>query len=951
MSYILHGSGAVLSPCLAHLVTRDLLAKFSPCICLKCSRLISSSSVHDRGKFPAVVQPDPKLPQYQSVSGSKPSVMRREASHGPSPSVRSTYVSPGPSPSVRSTYTSPIFRESHTGSYQVPGSSLNINLTVRVGPDLNTGVTYRLLHTSSLLGQKASSKLEETVIRLKEKQEEALDETLAEISKVEDLEKKVATVMEQDEMAVKRQAEDAKLEVPKKSIWEKVVAEAKHYYSGFKLLFLDVKLASQIVWKIAQGKTLSRRENRQLVRTVSDLFRLVPFSVFIIVPFMELLLPVALKLFPGMLPSTFASENERENKMRRQLKAKLEYAKFLGKTLDEMEPADKVHRSQSAADFVKFYKSVKNTGDITKQVTNKDILKFSKLFEDEITLDNMTRGQLVAICRLLELTPIGTNAFLRFQIEMQLRKLKADDVIIAKEGVEQMTVKELQTACKDRGMRALGMTKDKLVQQLRQWIELSTNEKVPPSLLLLSRTLYLPEDLAPEKVIEASISALPETVATGAKAKIGEREGKIENVTRLEVLKQEQAKIEEEEKEAKFRIEEKMKKEEEKRLKQEKLVDAGMAQAREEQSLGVLPPPPTAEAVVKEATSILRRATVDQDGVVSGEVVVTVPAESLDDIHVTHAEVIQESVPSTTHKKSAVAQELSAKDLTALKSAIETISREKNPLMDEHEVMQELRQELTDYEEDLAEIKEVAESTGREHLRQTKGAARLFGMVNRVLSRADSVVKKLETRETEMKEDLDSLGKESSEDPEELITIQDLLVAVRELQNVPDSEMLERISEVIASIDEDSDGIIKMEHVNKVIEILGRDNVEASGKQVKQIIDLIVKEELLEVESRIEKILGKIPAIDVKPVETVIDQDLTEKAGEAEIVDTATDLTEGDVEPHIVEMFSRDDVAGGKEKEKTDVSKQDNTIKDVTDSVKDKEEEPVKVPQKNGSRK
>ena len=49
---------------------------------------------------------------------------------------------------------------------------------------------------------------------------------------------------------------------------------------------------------------------RQLVRTVSDLFRLVPFSVFIIVPFMELLLPVALKLFPGMLPSTFTDQVE-----------------------------------------------------------------------------------------------------------------------------------------------------------------------------------------------------------------------------------------------------------------------------------------------------------------------------------------------------------------------------------------------------------------------------------------------------------------------------------------------------------------------------------------------------------------------------------------------------------------------------------------------------------------
>lgn len=43
----------------------------------------------------------------------------------------------------------------------------------------------------------------------------------------------------------------------------------------------------------------------QLRRTTQDLLRLVPFSVFIVVPFMELLLPVAIKLFPNMLPSTF----------------------------------------------------------------------------------------------------------------------------------------------------------------------------------------------------------------------------------------------------------------------------------------------------------------------------------------------------------------------------------------------------------------------------------------------------------------------------------------------------------------------------------------------------------------------------------------------------------------------------------------------------------------------
>ena len=48
-----------------------------------------------------------------------------------------------------------------------------------------------------------------------------------------------------------------------------------------------------------------RRERKQLTRTIADVFRLVPFIIFLVVPFMEVLLPVALKVFPNMLPSTF----------------------------------------------------------------------------------------------------------------------------------------------------------------------------------------------------------------------------------------------------------------------------------------------------------------------------------------------------------------------------------------------------------------------------------------------------------------------------------------------------------------------------------------------------------------------------------------------------------------------------------------------------------------------
>jgi len=55
--------------------------------------------------------------------------------------------------------------------------------------------------------------------------------------------------------------------VAKKTLWQRFVDECKHYYSGFKLLFLDVRVSSAIVWKILNGHNLSRRESKQVVPT------------------------------------------------------------------------------------------------------------------------------------------------------------------------------------------------------------------------------------------------------------------------------------------------------------------------------------------------------------------------------------------------------------------------------------------------------------------------------------------------------------------------------------------------------------------------------------------------------------------------------------------------------------------------------------------------------------
>ncbi|XP_042742209.1 LETM1 domain-containing protein LETM2, mitochondrial isoform X1 [Lagopus leucura] len=304
-------------------------------------------------------------------------------------------------------------------------------------------------------------------------------------------------------------AGDTENHVGKKSWHQKIVCEVKHYYNGFHLLWIDTKVAARMVWRLLHGQVLTRRERRRLLRTCADLFRLVPFLVFIVVPFMEFLLPVFLKLFPEMLPSTFETESKKEEKQKKKLNAKLELAKFLQETIAEMAKRNKADAGQGKQ-FSSYVHQIRHTGH---KPSTQEIVSFSKLFEDELTLEHLERPQLVALCKLLELQPIGTNNLLRFQLLLRLRTIKADDEMIAKEGVNGLSVSELQSACRARGMRSLGLSEEQLKEQLKQWLDLHLKENVPPSLLLLSRALYL-IDVKPQPLPENKISETEEVMTS-----------------------------------------------------------------------------------------------------------------------------------------------------------------------------------------------------------------------------------------------------------------------------------------------------------------------------------------------------------------------------------------------------------------------------------------------------
>ena len=92
----------------------------------------------------------------------------------------------------------------------------------------------------------------------------------------------------------------------------------------------------RLVGNVLNGYSLTRRERKQLTRTLADVLRVVPLSIFVLVPAMEFLLPFALKAFPEMLPSTFKSSVQKQEDMKRNLKLKLDLAKFLQDTVEEM---------------------------------------------------------------------------------------------------------------------------------------------------------------------------------------------------------------------------------------------------------------------------------------------------------------------------------------------------------------------------------------------------------------------------------------------------------------------------------------------------------------------------------------------------------------------------------------------------------------------------------------
>ncbi|KAJ7098003.1 LETM1-like protein-domain-containing protein [Mycena belliarum] len=379
---------------------------------------------------------------------------------------------------------------------------------------------------------------------------------------------------EKTEVSAAKPSPPATKEAPKGPLltraWKKVKHEAAHYWHGSKLLVSEVRISARLQWKILHGEALTRRERRQLRRTTQDILRLVPFAVFIIVPFMELLLPVALKLFPNMLPSTFEDKYAAEEKQRKLLRVRLDMAKFLQETLRESGLKANAHIVGSDA-FKEFFRKVRSTGESPSAT---DVIRVAKLFDDDLTLDNLSRPQLVSMSRYMGLNAFGTDNFLRGTIRSRLMDLRRDDQLIDSEGVDELSTSELQHACQSRGIRTGGVSPARLREELTTWIQLHLHNRVSGVLLVLGRALgtLKMEKTAVIASLESVLSGLPDNLLNEAELEVDSDKASYKQ--KLEVLQQQEELIEDEE-------EQEQKEEDARRAKRE----ADELEARTAQSL------------------------------------------------------------------------------------------------------------------------------------------------------------------------------------------------------------------------------------------------------------------------------------------------------------------------------------------------------------------------------
>ncbi|KAF9198423.1 hypothetical protein BGZ49_000757 [Haplosporangium sp. Z 27] len=603
---------------------------------------------------------------------------------------------------------------------------------------------------------------------------------------------------------------------PKKSLWERFKNEMIHYWHGTKLLGKEIKISTKLAGRLLNGNKLTRREQRQ----------------------------ATLKLFPNMLPSTFEDKFAEEEKKKKLLKMRLEMAKFLQETIEESGiPGSS--RAEAVKEFGDFFRKVRSTGE---QASTDELIRVAKLFHDELTLDNVSRPQLVSMCRYMNLNAFGTDNFLRYQIRNKMNSIKQDDKLIMAEGVDSLTTRELQHACASRGIRTTGVSTARLRSELEQWLELNLTYAIPSSLLILSRAFSFSDNQeasTPVEALQATLSSLPDSLLTETELHVSELEGAATPQQKLEVLEQQEeliadelAQEEKEEKARKARKEEaRIKKEAEEREKQK----AQEQQQKQDVIKTSADVPlfdrstPVADAAGAPATFVGASelltdaqvaAQVSKDSrATAGTQELLQAAKSVDAAEAAKPSpaVVAAAAPPTVKPEVKPAEEdedsarMTEEQLLELREAL-CIMSSRSAVLEEREELEDLKEDRMEYKEDIEELAQVQR---REH----NVSKRLGSRLEKMIAKLD---KELQAYDADVGNKLQAF--QANERGE--LTVKDIEEALKVIRHAPDGE---KIKQIVRKLDSDGDGLVLLSHIVELADLVEQEEgtgVLVEGKKV-----------------------------------------------------------------------------------------------------------------------
>ena len=468
-------------------------------------------------------------------------------------------------------------------------------------------------------------------------------------------------------------------------------------------------------------------------------------------------------------------------------------------------------QEQSASSFLEFMQLARSGAIIPNHI----IVQYAHYFRDDLTLDNMPRMQLINMCKYMGIPPYGTESFLRFQLRHRMRSLREDDQRIMWEGIDSLTKMELREACQERGMRSTGLSKDAYKRALQQWLDLSVKQNVPTSLLIMSRTFFLQEDVFEREAGSGSkslagladtISGLDKEVVNEVILDVATSQEKLSDPSvrkiKLEVLMKQNELIEQEQ--AERREAKAKKKEEAEKEEAERKAKLESDSAESEPSTGS---PKVESTPINDDGSSAGAKTASEH---------SVPPES------------EENAAKETKKD----EDLSAEEMHALSQLVsaDPVSKERADLAS---LKAALQKERKDEDFDTNEPSSQESHSGGELLSSeaeaTIAALRMKESVDEALKLTDDMRQEVESME--------SKGDKSESDDPVVARLKRRIESMVDKIEVQLSDVQVKIGDKLHVLDKDMDGILSVDEIAAALqEVLKRKITSEEAQEIAQKI-------------------------------------------------------------------------------------------------------------------